>query len=172
MLKLELDFQKNPEASTWPGWLLLIAGILLCADTSVSYIKTSADTKKMEQVAYNNPSAANGPFNRTQARFTEEEGVKAFEIVDSISFPWGEVFSTLESVQTNGIGILEFSPTPGNNIIILRGEAASFPALLTYIAGLEQTDGFYDVYLEKHEIKHGEPQSSIAFALSAHWRRQ
>lgn len=171
MLKLELDFQKDPNASTWPGWLLLIAGVLLCADTTLSYIKTNADTEKIEQAA-NDSSAANGPFSRAQTIFTVEESAKAIEVVDSISFPWGDVFSTLENIQTNGIGILEFTPTPKENIIILRGEAASFPALLTYIAGLEQTNGFYDVYLEKHEIKLGEPQNSIAFTLSAHWRRQ
>lgn len=172
MRKLELDFQKTSNASTWPGWLLLIVGILLCVDTAISYTKVSSETKRIELSTLNNFSSSDDQGGRAQTSYTTEEYAKAIEVVGSISFPWGDVFSALESIQTDGIGILEFTPTPKENMIILRGEAASFPALLTYIAGLEQTTAFYDVFLEKYEIKRGEPQNSIAFSLAAHWRRQ
>lgn len=172
MRKLELDFQRISNASAWPGWLLLIAGILLCADLAISYAKVSSETKKIELSVPNNFSPVNNQGGRAQASYTTEEYAKAIEVVGSISFPWGDVFKVLESAQTDGISIFEFTPTPKESMIILRGEAASFPALLTYIASLEQTAAFYDVFLERYEIKRGESQNSIAFALAAHWRGQ
>ncbi len=171
MRKLELNFQEPVSASTWPGWLLLIAGILLCADTTISYTRMSSETKRLEQSINNDPSAYD-QNSRTPTAYSTEEYAEAVGVVDCLSLPWGDVFSVLESNQTEGIGILEFTPTPKDNSMILRGEAASFPALLTYIAGLEQTATFYDVILEKHEIKPNEPHNSIAFALSAHWKRK
>lgn len=168
MFRLELDFQKGRAGSAWPGWLLLLAGILLCVDTTMSYIKISNETIKIEQSTHGDSPAANDTASRVQS--ITEEKANAIEVVDSISFPWGDVFSAVESVQTSGIGILEFTPSPKENMMVLRGEAADFPSLLTYIAGLEHTSGFYDVYLEKHEVKTGDAQNSIAFVLSAHWR--
>lgn len=169
MRKLDLDFLKTSRPGSWASWVLLCAGVLLCSDAFMSYTAARHSMPQADLLAAKVPRPESGKPSVPRADIPPEEYERALEILDQATFPWGDMFSAMESVSTEGVGILEFSPIPKDQRLLLRGEAASFPAMLSLIAAMEQTPGFRNVLLERHEIKRGESQGSIVFSLSAHW---
>lgn len=167
MHKINLDFQVASKPNVWAGWLLLLIGGIFCADVFWGYMSLKDEVAKTRGGAQFGlvPNAVNNASASVQA----EQYEQALGVVDNLSLPWGSLFSALESVPTTDIGILEFTPHPQEHLLVLRGEAANFPAMLTYIAALEQNPIFYNVYLEKHELKKGGQANSISFMLSAYW---
>lgn len=168
MRKLNLDFQAIARPNAWAGWLLLLVGMLFCADVFWGYISLKDEIAKNHVMPHvkiiADPVRASAKSEQLIRQYEQ-----ALDAVDSLAFPWAALFAALESVPTTDIGILEFTPHPQEHLLVLRGEAANFAAMLTYIAGLEQTPIFYDVYLDKHELKKGGQANSIAFTLSAYW---
>lgn len=166
MRQINLDFQAITSPNAWAGWLLLLLGGMFCADVFFSYTSLKSETTQNRlmtptQNVTNDDVAANIQL--------AQQYEQALAVVDRLAFPWATLLSTLESVPTTGVGILEITPHPQDHLLILRGEAANFAAMLTYVAGLEQTPIFYDVYLEKHEVKKSGGSNAIAFTLSASW---
>lgn len=172
MRKLDLDFLTPHRPGSWASWALLCAGVLLCGDALMSYTAARHAEQQADQLVVK-VSSRTAPAVPSAARtdIPAEEYEKALEILDQATFPWGDMFGAMESIATEGVGILEFTPLPKDKRILLRGEAASFPAMLSLIAAMEQAPGFRDVLLERHEIKRGETQGSIVFTLSAHWEQ-
>lgn len=166
MRKLDLDLLKQPSAIAWPSWALLVIGLLLCADMIASYSSARSLAQEMDMQSLSRhaamPAASSAPVSA-------EELARAQELIELASIPWGDLFNAMENLSTEGVGILGFAPYPKENRVALRGEAASFASLLSLIAAMEQTPGFSEVLLEKHEIKRSDAQSSISFSLSARW---
>jgi hypothetical protein len=169
MDRLNLEFLPQQQSDAWPNWVLLAAGVLFCVEIVGSYYTTSK--RLIEMGAESGDTRVVRFIDRTAQTLvtSPEEMEKARKVIRDVSLPWGDMFAALESVPNDGVGVLEFIPDAEKKTLTLRGEAASLPAILTFMAELERTELFHDVTLEKHDIKQDAANQVVAFVLAAQW---
>jgi len=170
MRKLDLDFSVQHRRVAWPGWALLLIGLALWGELSISYISLHREMSGLENMLLKSGMAGKMSQQKGVASYTTEEFAQAQEIISRISIPWGELFKAVESVKVERVALLALEPDPKTGALQLRGEAGDLAGLLTYIARLDRTSELHDVYLLRHEISQGgNPQRPVTFIISARW---
>jgi Tfp pilus assembly protein PilN len=96
----------------------------------------------------------------------------ANEVLEQLALPWGALFKTLESSNTDKVALLSIQPNLGKHSIKMSGEAKDFTALLDYIKQLEKSKSITGVALQTHEINVQTAEKPVSFTLSANWRPQ
>jgi hypothetical protein len=79
------------------------------------------------------------------------------------------MFGELESAASANVALLGIQPDGAGRQVRLAGEARRFEDLLAYVARLEATPGFANVFLAGHELKSGSGGQVVAFTLAAEW---
>jgi len=94
---------------------------------------------------------------------------RANAVLASLTVPWDAMFGELEAASNSNVALLGIQPEASGRQVRLIGEARRFEDLLAYIARLEATEGFANVFLAGHEMKQGGPERPVAFSLTADW---
>jgi hypothetical protein len=54
--------------------------------------------------------------------------------------------------------------------VVISGDSKDYLAALSYVLSLSRAEALDRVQLVRHEVKANDPQSPVAFAVSAGWR--
>lgn len=169
--RLELNYQKpaNPPRKT-AGWGLLLVGLALLIEMSVSYGRLHGDRKVMSSEIQS--SGIRMDISRNEAaslRFADKDFEEAREIVNRISTPWDSFFAGFESVKNANVAILSIEPDIQTGLLRIQGEAKDYASVLTLVAQLRRTKPFSGVFLLRHEVSRDDPQHPVNFTLSMRW---
>jgi len=173
MRALDLDYQRSGVRSPWAAWVLLAVAAAFAADLGFAYVELKAQLQRYEaraaRLAQDLPAQI---ADKTDRKVLERELIYAHHTINRLGLPWGRLFKSLESAQTEGVALLSIEPDPQAGIVILSGEGKDYPAVLTYVAWLMSDKTLSDVQLVKHEIRVNEPQHPVFFVVSAAWSRR
>lgn len=171
MRRLELNFQQSPDRPRkTAGWLLLLTGLALLTEVSVSYDRLLHDRTKMyHEIVASKLNLDTSHQEPTSPLFVDKDFEGAQQIIARLSMPWDAFFAGLESVNTEDVAILVIEPDIKTGLLSLQGEAKDYAAVLTLIARLREIKPFSAVFLLHHEIKRDDPQHPVGFTLSMRW---
>lgn len=82
-------------------------------------------------------------------------------------FPWQRVFKAVERANSKDIELLEFQPDKRNRIIVLRGEARDFAAIVSYLDRLALQAGLSEVHLLHQQNVMRDRLETVAFEIKA-----
>lgn len=86
-------------------------------------------------------------------------------LVADVSYPWNQVFRSIERASDSEIELLVFEPDKRNRHIILSGEAKNQKALEQFLRKLEGDTNFFNVHLTHQEkVKH-ERLETLSFEI-------
>ncbi len=176
MLRLSLDYQKSRSSAAIIGAALLLAGIatatfmtLQFRSVELALATAEENTGRLEQQVKRGKNISQ-PTKSTPE--LQQKALLANTILMQLAFPWGELFKTLESSNTDKIALLAIQPDMGKHSVKINGEAKDFTALLDYIQQLEQDKLMTNIVLLNHEINQQTPEKPVRFALTANWGAQ
>jgi hypothetical protein len=174
MRPLDLDYQRTGSRSPWAAWVLLAVAVAFATDLGLSYAtvrsQLAAREAQLVKLSPERPAVATASKRQVDIADLQRELVAAQGIINRLAIPWNDLFNALEAANTENVSLLTVEPEPDSGILLLTGEAKNFPALLTYIARLENNKFFGKVGLTKHEIRRDEPQRPLFFSVSAAWK--
>jgi len=173
MRALDLDYQRSGVRSPWAAWVLLALAVAFAADLAVNYFELTAqlqrDEARVARLARSQPVQSVG---QTDPNAMEKEFLYARDTINRLALPWGRLFKSLESAQTEGLALLSIEPDSEAGTVVLSGEGKDYLAVLTYVAWLRSDKTLTDVHLVKHEIQVNKPQRPVSFMVSAAWSRE
>jgi Tfp pilus assembly protein PilN len=153
--RLGLDFVHRAR-SPWPARLLLAVALGVSLDVALSYKSLSSAVALSEaRLARSQPRSA--PARKVSA----EELAAVRETVD--------LFAALESAASDQVALLGIQPDPKGGTVVISGDSKDYLAALSYVLNLSRTEALDRVQLVRHEVKANDPQSPVAFAVSAGW---
>lgn len=170
---VEIDFVKPPAAS-WLGRWLLIVGIIAApvAMLEYRYSMDAVAAQTLENERLRNKARGERAAIVSDEKIEPEVRFqigKANAVLEQLNVPWGEMFAAIESAQSRDVALLQVQPDPRTHIVRMGGAGRDLPAVLEYMARLEQTASLDNVLLVSHEVKQREPGRPVAFILSARW---
>ena len=165
MNRLGLDFVHRPR-SPWPARLLLAVALAVSLDMALSYKSLSSAVALGEaRLAKAQPRSAPG------RKVSAEELAAVRETVDRLATPWDRLFAALESAASDQVALLGIQPDPKAGTVVISGDSKDYLAALSYVLNLSRAEDLDRVQLVRHEVKANDPQSPVAFAVSAGWRQ-
>lgn len=168
MRKLDLDYQRMPRRASWAAWMLLLLGCGWAVDMGLSYSRVQQEMQRLENTL-RSAGMSLPAAQQEAAQYAPVELTRAHDIIEKIAVPWEELFKAVETVESERIALLALEPDAKAGTLSLGGEARDYPALLTYVARLEQAKPLHDVNLMRHEIRHDDPGHAVAFTITARW---
>jgi len=100
---------------------------------------------------------------------TRDQIKKANSVLAQMNVPWEGLFSAIESAEDGNVALLAVQPDVRGRGLMIGGEARSLPAVLTYMARLQQSQRLRNLVLASHEVKVKEPGQPVEFSLLASW---
>ena len=76
---------------------------------------------------------------------------------------------TARSAASDQVALLGIQPDPKSGTVMISGDSKDYLAALSYVLNLSRTDALERVQLVRHDVKANDPQSPVAFAVSAGW---
>ena len=162
MNRLGLDFVRRSR-SPWPGRVLLAVALALSLDLALSYQGLRASVARSEaRLAQAQPRGV-------AARVSAEEVAAVRETVERLGMPWSRLFAALESAASDQVALLGIEPDPKAGTVVISGDSRNYLATLSYVLELSRAEALSRVQLVRHEVKAGDPQAPVSFAVSAGW---
>ncbi len=174
MNALRLDFLHPAAPRLMLGVALLALGIAAAAAVAVRHYVLATQIEELgARVADTGHLARRDlPPMRGAAgdpKLVAQEVSRANAVLASLTLPWDAMFGGLEAAAAPEVALLGVQPTATARQVRLIGEARRFEDLLAYIARLESTGGFANVFLQSHELKQNGAMHAVAFTLNADW---
>lgn len=164
MNRLGLDFVHRAR-SPWPARLLLAVALAVSLHMALSYKSVSS------AVALSEARLAKAPPRSAPGRKVSAEELAAVrDTVERLATPWDRLFAALESAASDQVALLGIQPDPKAGTVVISGDSKDYLAALSYVLSLSRAEALDRVQLVRHEVKANDPQSPVAFAVSAGWR--
>lgn len=168
--RLRADFCPRRLIESGPaGWALLVVSLLLMAGLLYGWqqlqLRYSHQQKQIARVKE----------GIRQARDTAsdpqvlEAMKRASGVIEQLAFPWGQLFTALESVATGDAVLLSVQPDTAAGTVSLTGEAKDWDAMLAYLRLLSEEQFFDSVQLVSHQVQQNDPQKPVRFVLQCGW---
>ncbi len=171
---LKLDFLPRRRGAGRTGIALLAAGVAAVAGVGLEFRALRVQTEALEAHVADARGARREvrpiALNAADAKALSREIRDANEVLAQLNTPWDALFAELEAAADNGVALLSIQPDVASGQVRIAGEAQSYDAALAYVARLEATARFADVFLTSHEVRAGARQRPLAFALVAGWQ--
>lgn len=171
MRRLELDFRRRPRPRA-AGWVLLGCGLLAAGGALWAEREIAAETA-VHQSALRRAERALPQDARTPvASGTKEPDLPMANmqrVRAQLNLPWGELFTTLESLVGADVALLSLTPDARKRQVRISGEARDLAAMLAFHRGLEDSAPLRDVSLLNHEFAEQAPGRPVRFSLVAAW---
>lgn len=173
MRPMRLDFLHPGRVRSRFGSILLLAG--LAATTAVALRHQNleaqiaeigprlADTRLMAQ--RESPGVQDESGDKS---LVAQEVIRANAVLANLAVPWDAMFGELEAAADPNVALLSIQPEGGGRRVRLAGEARRYEDVLAYLAHLEATPGFANVFLVGHELRSG-AERTVAFTIAADW---
>ncbi len=171
MRDLSLDFQRRR-----PGLLtvvLLLAGVLLCAD---AWLDASALRSQLDDIearlAKAQRRADRLDISRRDSRpenvFSADESKALRQAISAIRIDWAQLYRSIDAATSEDISLLAIRPNAQGRSVQLSGDARDLKAALAFVEALRR-EPFANVALLSHQIKQNDPQRPIIFEIAATW---
>jgi len=171
---LKLDFLPRPRGAGRAGVALLAVGVAAVVAVGLEFRALQLQTAALEARVADSRGARRevrpAALNAADAKALSRAVSDANEVLAQLNTPWDALFAELEGAAGNGVALLSIQPDVVAGQVRITGEAQSYDAALAYVARLEATARFADVFLTSHEVRAGARQRPLAFALVAGWQ--
>ena len=165
MKRLQINFVGRGRRSPWAGRALLAVALALSVEAAVSYRALRASLQLDEaKLAHAQPRSAPG------RKLAPEEVAAARETLDRLAMPWQQLFGALESAASDKVALLGIEPDPKAGTVVISGDSKDYLSALSYVLNLSRAEAMSRVELVRHEVKTGDPQGAVSFAVAAGWR--
>lgn len=174
MRALDLDFLATRRTRTRLGLLLLLAGLgaVTAVGLRAQAVATQVETLK-EKIGDTRSQTRRAAAAPTEAardpKVVAQEILRANAVLANLAVPWDALFGELESAASGNVALLAIQPAAGGRKVQLSGEARRFEDLLAYVARLEATAGFANVFLTEHELRASGGERAVTFTVTADW---
>ena len=163
---LKLDFRRASGTPRWVAPALLAIALAFAGDAGFSFFKVKREMRKSETALARLDPRSFRPLPGA----SPEEVAAARDTVERLSLPWDRLFSALEAAASDQVALLAIEPDPKSGTVTISGDSKSYLAALTYVLDLSRAEGLSHVQLARHE-QHNDPQKTVAFSVSASWRK-
>jgi hypothetical protein len=170
--RIDLEFGREPPASTRAGWLLLLIAVVFAADVGRSYLALRDEYASLSAKITSIPGSELPAQPRYQPKDLDREMIFARTTIRHIALPWNPLFKALGASDSEGVALLAVEPDADNGSIEITATAKDLPAMLTYLARLEANPFFPTVVLTRHELKKNNGPLPIYFVVDATWRNR
>jgi hypothetical protein len=173
MRRLNLDYVG---AHPWSGGSLLLAcGAALAAAALWQFQALERDRASVAAASITIPERAGAPQRsparqRAEAAETARQAAQANAVIDRLSLPWGELFSTFELATSDEIALLAIEPDARKRAVKVSAEARTAKEMLDYIKRLQRAPLLEGVLLQKHELRTEDPERPLRFVVVATWK--
>jgi len=152
-----------------PRWLakdymVLVFGILLASGVSVNYALKAHDLSKLQAVLERQLS------RQTSTRVVDPAETQALQQLSvQWAFPWGSLFSALESAKTENVILLALTPDTASKTVLIEAQTEDVYAMLNYVTALKKQAKLRNVSLSRHEQQQDSVTQPVKFSVSAEW---
>ena len=171
MRELSLDFQPRR-----PGLLavvLLLAGLLLCAD---AWLEDSALRDKLDEAQtrlsqaqrHTERIAAGRRDSRPENVFSADESKALRQAISAIRVDWETLYRHIGKATSDEVSLLAIRPNVTGKSVQISGEARDMAAALAFVEAL-RNEPLTRVALLSHQTRQNDPQHPIVFEISATW---
>lgn len=171
MREISLDFQPRR-----PGLLtivLLLAGVLLCAD---AWLEDTALRERLNEVESQlaqarrraDRLATGSRDSRPENVFSTEESNALRQAIGAIRIDWERLYRSIDKAVSEEVSLLAIRPNAAGKSLQISGEARDMAAALAFVEALRH-EPLSHVALLSHQIKQNDPQHPIVFEISATW---
>lgn len=171
MRKLQLDYIQRPMQVSAAAWLLALIAVAFAADVMHAYYtlrqKVAQDSATLARVA---PQRSGLRPGTTAGGGKNESLEEARDTLLRLTTPWGQLFSALETAQSDRVALLAVEPDVKAGSVVLAAEARDYLAALAYVATLAEQRRLKNVLLIRHEIRGNDANRPVSFQVSATWR--
>ncbi|MDB5813864.1 MAG: hypothetical protein JWM03_1989 [Rhodocyclales bacterium] len=169
-----LDFIPRRRRPSLLGWLILCAGVLMCAAVVLEYFDAQErldDAQQNVARAQRLQQHASGAqqVHKTE-RLPEAELRRAARLAASLQGPWLQLMPQLEAAGNADIALLSLDADTAKAQINVTGEARSLEAVFAYAQRIGAQPGFISVQVQNYEFHHSGSQDLVQFKLSARWQ--
>lgn len=174
MPTLHLDFLHPGRAPVRMGLLLLVAGLASVAVVGWHHQNVGAQAAELNRRLTDTQRLVRRELPAVQEttgdpKAVAQEVIRANAVLANLAVPWDALFGELEAAADPNVALLSIQPEGGGRRVRLAGESRRFEDLLAYIARLESTAGFANVFLVGHELRSVGAERAVAFTISADW---
>ena len=174
---IHLDFLTTRPRSASMGLVVLLAGLAAIAAVLVEYRALGQETAVLEtRIAdFRRMSRRELPPIREAAMDSKalaQEIRQANQVLAQLNLPWDALFRALEGASIPGVTLLAIQPEVGASQVRIAGEAKTYDVALAYVAKLEASERFANVFLTSHEVRANAPERPVVFGLVADWSAQ
>lgn len=168
---VDLDFQPRR-----PGPLsvvLLLAGVILCADQWIEYNRLReqrAETLGRREQAERRAARidAGRRDSRPENVFSADENKALRQTLGVIRVDWAALTRHIERAVGADVALLAVRPNVSGRALQISGEARHMTAALAFVDAL-RAPPLADVVLVSHQIRQNDPQRPIVFEIAATW---
>ncbi len=171
MREIMLDFQ--PRRPGLLALVLLLAGVLLCADAWLEETVLRERLNEVEsRLAQSRQRADRLAAGRRDSRpenvFSAEESSALRQAIGAIRIDWETLYRSIDKAVSEEVSLLAIRPNVTGKSLQISGEARDLAAALAFVEALRQ-EPLAHVALLSHQIKQNDPQHPIVFEISATW---
>jgi len=171
---VQLDFLHPAGRGSRAARILLLAGVLsviamLAFQHQVSTEVRARESQLEELRGMSRRGLPSISGREGDSAETREQIKKANLVLAQMNVPWEGLFAAIESAEDGNVALLAVQPDVRGRALMIGGEARSLPAVLSYMARLQQSQRLRNLVLASHEVKIKEPGQPVEFSLLANW---
>ncbi|MFZ4650796.1 MAG: hypothetical protein ACOYLV_08795 [Rubrivivax sp.] len=153
--------------ATTAEWLLLAAGVILCAWAASAWLRQDAAESVLRSELAQLQMRLAG--RQSGAAVTAVEPVPADRIaavssvIVQLNLPWSSLLGSLEQADQPTVAVQELGLQPKQRVLRGSAEARDTTAMLRFLQRLKRQPGFEAVRLVRHEHADQDPTQPIRF---------
>jgi Tfp pilus assembly protein PilN len=174
MRRLNLDYRQDQRLLKYGAYLLMLICFLLATLVLIHYSRALSENTKLNTLIDKVEGVAQPNLSHVKESQLNPEAQKELiaysnQVITKLNMPWGGLFQSLDSANSNDVALLGIEPNLKKGVIKLSGEAKNFKGLFDYMRALNAKSGMNKVYLIEHKISDQDPDQPVHFSLEASW---
>jgi len=153
--------------TTAAEWLLLVAGLALCAWTAWAWIRQDAAEAilraELAQMKTRLAGRQAGTVATTAEPVSPDRSAAVSSLIVQLNLPWGSLLGSLEKADQPSVALLELSLQPKRRVLRGAAEARDTAAMLRFLQRLQSQPELDAVRLVRHEHADQDPTQPVRF---------
>jgi hypothetical protein len=173
--RIDLEFRpRTPLLLRGFGWAMLALGVASMVwvgrqQESVDQRREEAKAR-LELLQVRDASEAASQDDPEHEQEMQKQVQRANAVIDRLALPWDNLFRSVESAESRGMGLLTLAPSPEDHALRISGEARTTDEVLAYIERLGAQAALSHVHLVSFDTVQRDGVDLIEFVVGATWR--